>query len=89
MCIRDRVESAYNTLNEQTLSVDDFSDTHISGHIDVKQAGQLVPVSYTHLDVYKRQELSLVREDRDGRTSGVPVADQLHSRIAKFGTDKR
>ena len=36
------VESAYNTLNEQTLSVDDFSDTHISGHIDVKQAGQLV-----------------------------------------------
>ena len=36
------VESAYNTFNEQTLSVDDFSDTHISGHIDVKQAGQLV-----------------------------------------------
>ena len=36
------VESAYNTLNEQTLSVDDFSATHISGHIDVKQAGQLV-----------------------------------------------
>ena len=36
------VESAYNTLNDQTLSVDDFSDTHISGHIDVKRAGQLV-----------------------------------------------
>ena len=36
------VESAYNTLNEQTLSVDDFSDTHISGHIDVKEAGRLV-----------------------------------------------
>ena len=36
------VESAYNTLNEQTISVDDFSDTHIRGHIDVKQAGQLV-----------------------------------------------
>ena len=36
------VESAYNTLNEQTLSVDDLSDTHISGHIDVKAAGRLV-----------------------------------------------
>lgn len=36
------VESAYNTLNEQTLSVDDFSDTHISGHINVKEAGRLV-----------------------------------------------
>ena len=30
-------------------------------------------VSYTHLDVYKRQRLSSVREDRDGQTSGVPV----------------
>lgn len=36
------VESAYNALNAQTLSVDDFSDTHISGQIDVKQAGRLV-----------------------------------------------
>ena len=36
------VESTYNTLNEQTFSVDDFSDTHISGHIDVKEAGRLV-----------------------------------------------
>ena len=36
------VEGAYNELNDQTLSVDDFSDTHISGHINVKQAGQLV-----------------------------------------------
>ena len=36
------VKNAYNALNAQTLSVDDFSDTHISGHIDVKQAGRLV-----------------------------------------------
>lgn len=36
------VEGAYNALNDQTLSVDDFSDTHISGHIDVKEAGRLV-----------------------------------------------
>ena len=36
------VESAYNALNDQTLSVEDFSDTHISGYIDVKEAGRLV-----------------------------------------------
>ena len=35
------------------------------------------------------EELSLVREDRDGRTSGVSVVDQRHGRVAKFGRDKR
>ena len=43
------------------------------------------PVSYTHLDVYKRQ----VREDRDGRTTGVSAVDQRHGRVAKSGRDKR
>ena len=36
-----------------------------------------------------REELSLVREDRDGRTAGAPVGDQRHSRVAKSGRDKR
>lgn len=38
----DSVEKAYQTLSEQTLNVDEFSDTHIAGHIDVKDAGRLV-----------------------------------------------
>ena len=33
--------------------------------------------------------LSLVREDRDGRTTGVSVVDQRHGRVAKSGRDKR
>ena len=36
-----------------------------------------------------REELSLVREDRDGLTSGVPVGDQRHGRVAMSGRDKR
>ena len=33
--------------------------------------------------------LSLVREDRDGRTAGVPVGNQCHGRVAESGRDKR
>ena len=36
-----------------------------------------------------REELSLVREDRDGRTTGVSVGYQSHGRVAKSGRDKR
>ena len=35
------------------------------------------------------QDMSLVREDRDGLTSGVPVGYQTHGRVAKSGRDKR
>jgi hypothetical protein len=31
----------------------------------------------------------LVREDRDGRTSGVPVVCQWHCWVAMFGMDNR
>ena len=34
-------------------------------------------------------ELSLVREDRDGRTAGGPVVSQKHSWVAKCGKGKR
>ncbi len=36
------VQTAYDTLSKQTLEVDEFSDTHIRGHIDVNEAGRLV-----------------------------------------------
>ena len=36
-----------------------------------------------------REELSLVREDRDGRAAGVPVRKQSYGRVAKPGRDKR
>ena len=36
-----------------------------------------------------REELSLVREDRDGRTAGASVGYQIHGRVAKSGRDKR
>lgn len=36
------VETAYNTLNEQTLNVKSISDTHVSGNIDMKKKGRLI-----------------------------------------------
>ena len=36
-----------------------------------------------------REGLSLVREDRDGRTAGAPAGNQSHGRVAESGRDKR
>lgn len=38
----DAFLTAYETLNEQTLVLDEFSDTKIKGHIRVKKAGNLL-----------------------------------------------
>jgi hypothetical protein len=35
------------------------------------------------------EEPSLVREDRDGRTYGVPVVKSWHCRVAASGVDNR
>lgn len=38
----ESLDQAYAALNEQTLTVTDFSDTKVNGEIDVKKAGNLV-----------------------------------------------
>ena len=49
MCIRDRPQSVYKTLyQQQGLRFKQGADR-------LTVAGALTPVSYTHLDVYKRQ----------------------------------
>ena len=35
-------EQAYNKLSEQTLSLQEYSDTYLRGNIDVKESGRLV-----------------------------------------------
>lgn len=36
------LDAAYNTLNAQTMTLDTFSDTRVTGHIDVTEPGKLV-----------------------------------------------
>ena len=36
------VDQAYETLTQQTMVTEEFDDTQIKGHIDVKEAGQLI-----------------------------------------------
>ena len=50
----------------------------------VRQFGPYPPRAQENLE-----DLSLVREDRGGRTSGVPVVRQVHRRVATSGTDNR
>jgi len=38
----DMVDMAYNTLSEQTMITEEFTDTYIKGNIDVKEAGRLI-----------------------------------------------
>lgn len=38
----DAFEQAYNKLSEQTLSLQEYSDTYLRGNIDVKESGRLV-----------------------------------------------
>ena len=59
MCIRDRdYDELMNSINNVLLpSVQDDYTLH-PGHMEITTVGrekELNPVSYTHLDVYKRQ----------------------------------
>lgn len=38
----DAVDSAYDTLSQQTMVMEEYTDTNIKGHIDVADAGRLV-----------------------------------------------
>ena len=38
----DAVDKAYETLNQQTMVTEAYTDTSIKGHIDVKEAGRLI-----------------------------------------------
>ncbi len=50
----------------------------------VRQFGPISIVGVRYL-----MDLSLVREDRDGRTNCAPVVRQEHGWVAKYGRDKR
>ena len=63
MCIRDR-----NINNPQWIDVFDCEDRLIR-HVDVPK-----PVSYTHLDVYKRQRVFKIgRDDKGERLTYMKV----------------
>ena len=69
MCIRDRIDDdLYNDLEEQLILadvgpscavrlVDDLRDQVESQHLKTGEQALNAPVSYTHLDVYKRQAI--------------------------------
>ena len=56
MCIRDRVESTKRLGAEVELVKGTYDDAHDRAVELQEQTGMtFIPVSYTHLDVYKRQ----------------------------------
>ena len=57
MCIRDRYVVTYSNGDDQV-----YSDSNQANSLRIG----FEPVSYTHLDVYKRQARQLVRELREG-----------------------
>ena len=54
MCIRDRRDAAFPLVNEIVPTSD--PDEAFAGANWCLLVGSVPPVSYTHLDVYKRQE---------------------------------
>ena len=61
MCIRDRERTGYR--QEYTASADAMGDKYdvFSSFGYLNEKGYIIAVSYTHLDVYKRQVLSFSR----------------------------
>ena len=57
MCIRDRLRGGYGVLGNQEIDNYQYSSTITTG-INYPD-GNGGPVSYTHLDVYKRQSTNL------------------------------
>ena len=58
MCIRDRIDTPYGSENIENISIGDsvYAKNPDTGEIGVKT------VSYTHLDVYKRQFMPSLHE---------------------------
>ena len=52
MCIRDRGQMVADELN---VDIED-----VLAALDEEESSRIEPVSYTHLDVYKRQSLSML-----------------------------
>ena len=73
-------QSCYRTLDRDLRVRIQFISTHISGQYDALKLTVLnringpvdiqVPVSYTHLDVYKRQDRGLLPSDPCGHRHG-------------------
>ena len=61
MCIRDRINANYEEGSLQQVKMHDGSQLNLHklakdwNPMDKRSAMNAVPVSYTHLDVYKRQ----------------------------------
>ena len=70
MCIRDRPYSGYRTPTEASEWIIRCAEKEDPRPLYLLMWGLLedlaqAPVSYTHLDVYKRQYLEVLREDAD------------------------
>ena len=88
MCIRDRAQETAQTAGQDkdTFSIyqikggDETRDFRFEPYDRLQAAGNVVdranyePVSYTHLDVYKRQPLS-----RPAQEAGILVHNKIHS----------
>ena len=58
MCIRDRLEEFYRTILDEKIPVMLMEGREYD---KIKGESWFITVSYTHLDVYKRQEISSLR----------------------------
>ena len=58
MCIRDSIDTAHDSGDDLTVSVKNIMNEAYCRDISIKTRSSLdvKPVSYTHLDVYKRQQ---------------------------------
>ena len=53
------VEKAYSKLSQQTMKMEEYSDTHMKGNIDVKESGRLI------LSIESQEGWSLLVDGRE------------------------
>ena len=71
MCIRDRLDADEALAERQQVEIAARVGNEVAGHaVRIHQQLTAEPVSYTHLDVYKRQDAPVA-----GRAFGMPVVE--------------
>ena len=72
MCIRDRIGAGYDERRSETSGDDGVSGLSELETDGAKRDGRY-PVSYTHLDVYKRQDMYMKCQYMDELTNGKGI----------------
>ena len=81
MCIRDRVEGT--RLDSLSRGFQIETPSGIQMMVSWKSAATHIPVSYTHLDVYKRQELEIALPKAIDKIS-VPLSLAEQQRLYQY-----